>query len=151
MDLRDFQIFLELSRSPFASHEAIGRQIGVTGAAVKARLDRMSKQGVLQGFQVVPIPQVFRRHWHISAYFGVDPRLELKDLLDVEHVVTVWRGGHGEVMVNTFDPTPVAKPPSGLSALIGQPPAQVVASIHRKEGQQPTPYFRPSIGGSWMP
>jgi DNA-binding Lrp family transcriptional regulator len=133
MDLRDFQILVELNRRPFASNETIGRAVGITGAAVKARLDRMKKHRVFEGFQAVPSPQVLGKHWHIWTYQGVDTGLDVGDLLEIENVVSVWRGGQGEVFLNTFDPTYDARPPKGVEKFLGNRPAQVI-SVHPPGG-----------------
>jgi DNA-binding Lrp family transcriptional regulator len=127
MDLRDFQILVELGRGPFASFDAIGRKVGLSGPAVKLRLKRLERHRVLLGLQVLPAPQVFGRRWHVFAYLGVNAKLDLVDLLKVENVVSVWRGGHGELMVNTFDPSPTVTAPPGISRFIKQAPAQVVS------------------------
>jgi len=122
VDDRDFRIIVELYRHPFASYEAIGRVIGATGTAVKSRLDRLEKRGVIGGFYVTPAARVFGRHRHIFAFLEVETEPNLKDVLDVEDVANVFRGRPGMIMVNTFDPSPEAGPPARLLKLMGRPP-----------------------------
>ena len=47
---------MELVRAPFDSYESIGRRIGVSGTAIKARLTRMESDDIFFGFACGPSP-----------------------------------------------------------------------------------------------
>lgn len=139
MDGRDFQIVVELYRSPFASYEAIGRAIGTSGTAVKTRVDRLTRRGVLRGFHVLPSASVFGRVRHIFAYRDVRPEPPLRSLLAFDNVVSVFRGSPGLFMVNTFDLTAGAGPPPGLVRLVGrEPDGSVLTEDPEDRGSTPT-------------
>src|SRR6266545_3693366 len=61
VDERDFRLLARLLREPLANHEALGRAIGVSGTAAKARLERLAAEGVFNGFRGIPAPEVFGR------------------------------------------------------------------------------------------
>lgn len=134
MDLRDFQILLELQRNPFASIEGIGRSLRISAPAVKVRLKGLEERGVLLGLELLPRPQAFRRHWHIFAYSNVDPEVDVRRVLGATDVVSVWRGDSGEMMVNTFDRERDAPPPKELRNLLRSEPVGVVSLDPPGEG-----------------
>lgn len=56
-----FRLLAELNTSPFASYAELGRRLGVTGEAIRQRLDRFVEDGVLRGFSAIPAATVFGR------------------------------------------------------------------------------------------
>lgn len=56
-----FRLLAEVNRSPFASNAELGRRLGVSGEAVRQRLDRFVEEGVLRGFSAIPAASVFGR------------------------------------------------------------------------------------------
>src|SRR5581483_4353211 len=73
MDERDCRILMALVRSPFESYESLGREIGTSGTAVRARLDRLARAGVFLGFACGPSAIALRRHARLAVYApGVD-------------------------------------------------------------------------------
>lgn len=126
MDLRDFEILVELGRRPFASNETLGRAIGLTGNAVKARLARLQGERVLNGFYVMPSASVFRRHWQVVAFDHLDSEPELERILRVADVVNVWRGRPRSLMVNVYARARDAPPPSELAEVLDRSPLPVV-------------------------
>jgi DNA-binding Lrp family transcriptional regulator len=127
MDLRDFQILLELQRNPFTSIEGLGRSLRISAPAVTARLKGLQARGVLLGLALLPRPQSLGRHWHIFAYSNVNSKVDVQRVLEAPDVVSVWRGASGEMMVNTFDRDRDATPPRELTALLGSKPVGVVS------------------------
>jgi DNA-binding Lrp family transcriptional regulator len=125
MDLRDFQILLELSRQPFASNENLGRAIGVTGNAVKARLQRMEDAHLLNGFYVMPSASVFRRFWQVFPFGPVEREPNLEKVLAIDGVVNVWRGRPRTLMVNVYARSADAPPPPQLVRVLHQTPLAV--------------------------
>lgn len=136
MDPEDFRILVEIYRRPFASIEAIGRALGVTGTAVRGRWDRLVERGVLHGFYVIVPAPVFRRHHRIAAYFDVESEPELDELLRVEDVVNIWRGAPRMLNLNLY----VAEPDRG-------PPEE----LHRLFGRAPDSYVQPDAPDRWSP
>lgn len=119
MDVRDFRIYLELERNPFASWEAIGRTIGMSGTAVKVRIDRMRSRGVISGVYVMPVAQVLGRHWQT---FGIAAGSDGPDdaaILRADDVVWTWRDHRGLLVVNAFTEEEDAVP-EGLIAMFGK-------------------------------
>ncbi len=127
MDARDFRIVLELHRHPFASYEALGRSVRLTGTAVKSRFERMHARGVVQGFHVAVAAPAFRRYRRIHAFAASGEGPPLDDIVAADPVVFVWRGPPGMFMVTTYDSEPGAEPPGGLIRLFGGPPLASVS------------------------
>lgn len=67
MDERDFRLLAHWFERPFASLEELGRVLGLSGAAVKARVGALQSEGVLQQFWTVPA----------ASLFGLWPRVYL--------------------------------------------------------------------------
>lgn len=61
VDERDFLILSQLRKYPFSSYETLGRGIGLSGKAVKTRIEAMKKAKILTSLQALPAAQVFRR------------------------------------------------------------------------------------------
>ena len=61
VDERDFWILTQLRKNPFSSYETLGRGIGLSGNAVKARLEALERAGVLTSLNGMPAAQIFRR------------------------------------------------------------------------------------------
>ena len=66
VDERDARILVELTRTPFDALEAVGRKVGTTGTAVKARLDALAARGVLQGFACGPGGAALGKHARLA-------------------------------------------------------------------------------------
>lgn len=126
MDLRDFEILIELWRRPFASNETLGRAIGLTGNAVKARLVRLRERRILNGFYVMPSASVFRRHWQVVGFDHLDSEPELGRVLRVADVVNVWRGRPRTLMVNVYARARDDPPPPQLAEVLHRSPLTVV-------------------------
>lgn len=125
VDLRDFQLLVEVHRHPFASNEGIGREIGISGPAVRDRLVRLKERGILTGLTIMPLPQSLHRYSHIFVYTGVNEKLDPNELLRLPNVMSIRTGAAGELWVVTLDPIEKAEPPDGLDKLMGRPPARV--------------------------
>jgi len=127
MDQRDVQIIVELYRQPFASHSTLGRAVGLTGKAVQARLERMTRAHVLNGFYVMPSAAVFRRHWQVIPFGPLPIEPPLEQLLAVTDVVNVWRGSPRTAMVNVYSTAPDSPPPPRLAEILSVRSMEVVA------------------------
>ena len=119
MDVRDFRIYLELERDPFASWETIGRTLGTTGTSVKARVDRMRGRGVMSDVYVMPVAQALGRHWQTFGIAAAPGGPDDAAILRADDVVWTWRDHRGLLVVNVFSEREDAIP-GGLSALFGR-------------------------------
>ncbi|PSN94597.1 hypothetical protein B9P99_01585 [Candidatus Marsarchaeota G1 archaeon OSP_B] len=54
MDQHDIQILTQLSQNARLSSEKIGRSIGLTGNAVANRIKKLVREGVIEGFRMIP-------------------------------------------------------------------------------------------------
>jgi hypothetical protein len=50
-----------LRRDPFASYENLGREVGLSGRAVRTRLEALESRKNLTSLQAVPAAQLFER------------------------------------------------------------------------------------------
>jgi DNA-binding Lrp family transcriptional regulator len=87
MDDLDFRLLAELVREPLASYAALGRKVGITAPAARARLSRLTKAGVLRGFRLLPRAETLGRTLVMWSYPPprAEPRLET--ILSTENVV----------------------------------------------------------------
>lgn len=119
MDARDFEILVGILEDPTASYEALGRQVGLSGTAVKGRLKRMQREGPLAGLVGLPHAAVFDResaiHWAIPDR---EARHRLDDVLAVDPVVWVSLLHTSEVAVMTYR-QPGDAVPSALKEVLG--------------------------------
>lgn len=118
-----FRLLAELSRSPFASHAELGRRLGVTGEAVRQRLDRFVDDGVLRGFSAIPAANVFgRQACDVVFRTSIEPDLVLRQP-DVVFAVTSADGGCGVkgYVHDVLDFT------DRMSDVVGEPPRQVIS------------------------
>ncbi len=70
MDRVDLRIFTRLVGDPLLSDETIGRDVGITGKAVRLRRKRLESEGVLTEYGVHPRAEVLGRHATASRYTG---------------------------------------------------------------------------------
>lgn len=72
LDSVDLKILALLERDGRASHAAIGRELGITGPAVFARVRRMEETGVIRGYRVEVDPT--KMGLPMTAYVRVTTR-----------------------------------------------------------------------------
>ena len=78
VDERDFLILSQLRKYPFSSYETLGRGIGLSGNAVKTRIEALQKAKILTSLQAMPAAQVFRRSPRL--FFFKRPIISLEKL-----------------------------------------------------------------------
>jgi len=82
MDEVDVRVVRELFADARATHEELGRAVGLSANAVAARLRRMEKSGVLQGFAAFPQPRLLGMVEGLLVFSHVDDIAEREaDLL----------------------------------------------------------------------
>lgn len=79
VDPQDFTILSALVRDPRLPYGDVGRDVGLSGNAVKSRLRRMEEDGVLQGFVALPAPGVLGLQEGLLSFGGVDDAAERAD------------------------------------------------------------------------
>lgn len=117
-----FRLLAELALSPFASYAELGRRLGVTGEAVRQRLDRFREDGVLRGFSAIPAASVFGRQ-ACDLIFPTSIDLDL--LLRQPDVVYAVNSVDGRCGVKGYVDD-VAGFASRTSDLVGQTPYKVI-------------------------
>ncbi len=120
-DAKDFQILLSIIRSPFASYAEIGASLGLSGVTVKARLDRLQRDGVTRLWGVPP-PQVFHRHARFFVYGRVRARDHALALARKSPTVVRAAEGHERSFeIVTYEETKDAGPPPEILRRLGDP------------------------------
>lgn len=139
MDAQDLAILAAFAREPRATYGDVGTRVGLSGNAVKARVRRMTDEGVLRGFPAIPDASVLGLAEGLLVFTGVedlDEREEeiLRSLPDaagvvfvdvaMDHAVYVWTLHDGAADLDRIERAAIS--------LIGKPPT------HRVLGE-PTP------------
>ncbi len=120
-DAKDFEIILSLFRSPFASYTDIGVPLGLSGVTVKARLDRLQRDGVARLWGIPP-PQVFHRHARFFVYGRVRARDRALALAWKSPTVVRAAEGHERSFeIVTYEATEDAGPPPEILRRLGDP------------------------------
>ncbi len=122
MDRTDLGIFSRLVAEPFLSDETLGREVGLTGKAVRLRRKRMEADGVLTEYGVHPAAEILGRYAVSWRYAGMDrTELPVSQLSEVEDLAFVmsFRPAFHRVVRFTKEPDPPADP--RLTRIFGQP------------------------------
>ncbi len=122
MDRTDLGIFSRLVTDALSSDEAIGRDVGLTGKAVRTRRKRMEAAGVLTEYGIHPAAEILGRHAVTWRFVGKDgPELPVSRLVEVEDLVYVMRFRPNFHMAVRF--TKDLDPPNDprLSRILGPP------------------------------
>ena len=121
-DETDFRILARLWQEPFASYEAIGHGLGLSGNTAKNRLKRLREDGVISGVWALPAPGVFRRSSRIFAFPPQeDPNRALEEALRVDPVVWALERTDHRVSVHAYVEPGTDEPPEKLTDLFGPP------------------------------
>lgn len=123
MDARDVEILTAMSRHPFASDSAIGREIGVSGNTVRHRRGRLERRGVIEGYAVLPRASIFHRSRRAWAFVDV-PRWTLphRQLREIEGLIVAWRIHPRSLIAVTDDRDPSRSSARALGRLFGSRP-----------------------------
>ncbi|MGP8075712.1 MAG: AsnC family transcriptional regulator [Thermoplasmata archaeon] len=122
MDRTDLRIFSLLLGDPLLSDERLGREVGLTGKAVRLRRQRMETEGVLTEYGIHPGPELLGRHAVAWGYVGRDwpepPVSRLKEIEDLAYVRS-FRPSFHMVVRFTKEPDPPTDP--RLARILGRP------------------------------
>ncbi|HYM41067.1 MAG TPA: winged helix-turn-helix transcriptional regulator [Thermoplasmata archaeon] len=134
VDAKDFQIIRSILREPFASFTAIGGPLGLSGVTVKARLERLRRDGAVQVWGV-PDPAVFRRHARFFVYGRISRRrLAFALARKSETVVRAAEGHERSFELVTYADTEDAGPPPEFVRRFGDP--HFAATMHLSDPKE---------------
>lgn len=123
VDERDFMILAGLRRNPFSSYESLGRVIGLSGSAVKSRIEAMEKAKVLTGLRAMPAAQVFRRRPRLFFFKRPATPENLARALEAESAVFGTLDVDHRAAVLLYESSPSS--PDDLSSILGPPEIDV--------------------------
>ena len=120
VDEKDFLILTQLRTNPFASYETLGRDLGLSGNAAKARVEALETTQILPLLHGMPAAQVFQRFPRLFFFKKPIRSAERLDLaIEIDPVVFVTLDVHQKVGVLTYDFSPSSGPPEKLTTLLG--------------------------------
>jgi len=107
VDYRDFLILSQLRKYPFSSYETLGRGIGLSGKAVKTRIEAIQEAGILTSLQAVPAAQVFRRAPRLFSFKHPAASPETLDAaIEIDPAVFATLDANRTVVVLIHAPSP---------------------------------------------
>lgn len=121
MDRTDLRIFSRLMADALLSDERLGREVHLTGKAVRLRRKRMESEGVLTEYGIHPRAEILGRHAVAWGYIGKErPELPVSQLRAIEDLVLVRRFRPNFHMAIRFakDPEPTDDP--RVAGLLGR-------------------------------
>ena len=122
MDRTDLRIFSLLVANPFRSDEGLGREVQLTGKAVRLRRKRLEADGVLTEYAVHPRAETLGRHELAWGYTATDGREPLPSRLrEIDDLVYVRRFRPDFCMVVRFTKEPDAPDDPRLAGIFGRP------------------------------
>ena len=119
VDERDFLILSRLRRYPFSSYETLGRGIGLSGNAVKTRIEALQKAKVLTSLQAIPAAQVFGRFPRLFFFKHPATLERLQAATRIDPVVFTTMDVNHSAAALVYGCVPSPSPPEELAALLG--------------------------------
>lgn len=134
-DETDFHILARVWHDPFASYEAIGHELGLSGNTAKKRLERLEADGVISGIWALPAPQLFHRHARIFAFREPRrPAQALEAALRTDPVAWALERTDHRVSVLAYLESPTDGAPEKLVRLLGSPIFTVSPAVFQRPG-----------------
>ncbi|HTZ61586.1 MAG TPA: AsnC family transcriptional regulator [Thermoplasmata archaeon] len=122
MDRTDLAIFSHLVSDALGSDEAIGREVGLTGKAVRARRQRMEAAGVLTAYGIHPAAAILGRHALTWRFAGAGPTdLPVSRLNEIDDLAYVMRFRPNLYLAVRFTKEADAPNDPRLSKILGPP------------------------------
>jgi DNA-binding Lrp family transcriptional regulator len=140
VDECDFQILSQLRKNPFLSYETLGREMGLSGNAVKSRLEALEKAKILSLLHGMPAARVFHRFPRL--FFFREPATSQEKLdvaIEIDPAVFLTQDVNQKVGVLTYDLSPHPRPPEKLVALLGPTELEVTPLIPHPQGELSKP------------
>jgi DNA-binding Lrp family transcriptional regulator len=126
VDERDCRILMAIMRAPFDSMEAIGRSIGTSGTAAKARLDRMRAAGIYQGLVCGPTGRALGRTERLVVFGHGPSEVDLEALARVDEVAWAALSFPPASVAMLYREAPDAPLPPALANAAGRAPDAVI-------------------------
>jgi Lrp/AsnC family leucine-responsive transcriptional regulator len=130
VDRLDFELLSALFRDARASYESLGETVGLTANAVKARVRRMSADGLLQGFAAHPAPGLLGLREGLLVFTGIEDLEDreddlLRNLPDVSGIrfMDVTHDRSLVLWVQHRDDADWERIERAAASLVGKPPA----------------------------
>jgi DNA-binding Lrp family transcriptional regulator len=122
MDRKDLGIFSRLVTDALRSDETIGREVGLTGKAVRTRRRRMEAAGVLAEYGIHPAAEILGRHALTWRFVGKDrPDLPVSRLIEIGDLAYVMRFRPNFHIAVRFTKEPDPPDDPRLSRILGRP------------------------------
>jgi len=147
VDERDFLILSQLRKHPFSSYEALGRGIGLSGKAVKTRIEAMERAKVLTSLQAMPAAQVFRRSPRL--FFFKQPVAsfdKLHSAIEIDPAVFATADVNRCAAVLVYVGASSLGPPEELIALLGPVDSEVTPLFPYPRKELPRPVSLAELG-----
>jgi DNA-binding Lrp family transcriptional regulator len=119
VDERDFMILSQLRKDPFLSYETLGRATGLSGNAVKHRIESMEKSRFLTSLRAMPAAQVFGRLPRLLFFKRPATAEQLTAAAGMEPVVLATMDVNHSAGILIYDSTADPQPPEDLTSLLG--------------------------------
>jgi DNA-binding Lrp family transcriptional regulator len=146
VDRLDVAILAHLFRDPRVGYAELGKSVGLSANAAKARVGRMQRTGVLRGFAASPDPALLGMADGLLVFSHVDDLDEresdiLASLPDVPGVrfVDVTLDGSVHVWLQHKDDADWERIERAAVSLVGKPPALAVKDAPRASAAEPAP------------
>jgi DNA-binding Lrp family transcriptional regulator len=92
LDSKDFQLIVALYDNTRQSYQSLGRRVSLSPPAVRDRLNRLKRKGILQGFMLLIDSSIFDRDDLLLIFHGDFPRKTVLSALAVPDVSWVaWK------------------------------------------------------------
>src|SRR5579862_2260556 len=120
VDERDFWILSQLRKDPFLSYETLGKGIGLSGKAVKTRIEALEKARILALLQAMPAAQVFDRLPRLL--FFKEPAASLDKFysaMKIDPVVFSTLDVDRRIAIHVYELSGSRKHPEELTTLLG--------------------------------
>ena len=122
LDSKDFRLLVALHENARLSYRALGQRVALSAPAVRERLKRLEKQGILQGYWMYIDPNALDRQDLMIFYRGDWMRVDAERALEVEDVAFVAWKLDGGLSIQVW-PHELEKPVREMTSALGAKPA----------------------------
>ncbi len=102
MDSKDFQILVALHEDARQNYRSLGRRVALTAPAVRERLNRLEREGILRGYGLWIDPSVFDRDEVLVFFTRERTRQDVLEVLEAANVAWVGWKLEGGVTVSVW-------------------------------------------------
>src|SRR3989441_4956184 len=135
VDSKDFRLLVALHENARLSYRSLGQRVSLSAPAVRERLNRLERRGILQGYWLYIDPNALDREDLMVFYRGEWKREDALKALDVEDVAFVAWKVDGSLSVQVW-PRDRTKPIKDLMRALKSRPSGQTFTKRREEGQR---------------